>query len=480
MIDIFQAVANNDFKTITSFLDNGIDINKINNKNCTPLMYAKSKLMVEFLISKGANINIIIMSNIYGVKETILTYMFVNSTVETVEALIDNGAQIYLEDKYQIIKSLIIKEIFEEKYIPMYELLYRKGVNFSMVDNCGDNVLHYLVTKFGCNKNILEMISFFINHGVNINQLNNNNEPPIYHILRKSFLIESSYYCLQNFFCRTELFKFLIDNGADILNNFTGNTFLHYLISRNMDKNIVKYIKILFEKLKQILSDEEFKLYINHKDNFLGLTPLQKIINHNYIFEELNDINFEIVKILVENGADINMKFDKAPDMPHLFHKYIRNEIILHRAVDLANVKIVKYFLDCKINIHEKNIHGFSSLDIAIINSSCKQKFKNRINKLLNNTQNNLSLLYYLNDKIYPKIQTQINNSNNNKVASLVLETWSEEYKTHILEFYNLLTFIKLSKNIKYKNMITYILYNHYIKELIAEKNNIIEVINTL
>jgi ankyrin repeat protein len=163
------------------------------------------------------------------------------------------------------------------------------------------------------------------------------------------------------------------------------------------------------------------------------------------------------------------MKFDKASDIPCLFNNYIKNETILHKAVDLANVEVVKYLIDCKMNIHEKNIHGFTPLDIAIINSSYKQKFKNMINKLTNQTPT-YDFICYIN-----QIKSQITNKNptqkNDKVADLILKVW---YKNCILEFYNLFTFIKLSKNIKCKNMIIYILYNYYLKEIIVEKDNIL------
>jgi ankyrin repeat protein len=421
MTDIFQAVANNDIETVNLLIkDDRIDINIRDNKYNTPLMYAKSKEMVKLLVSQGADLNVeiinqdyILTSGYYNYEETILTYMFVHSTVEAVETLIDEGAHIYLKDEFEIILLLVMKGFIDEKFIPMYELLYKKGVNFNILDSCGDNVLHYLVPKFGFNNNVLKMISFFINHGVDINQVNNSGEPAI-------FYITQYHYCGQhNGACRIELLKFFLDNGANFaIKTNNQNTFLHHVIEQS-DTYIIKYIKFLL--------DNDFKSHIDDKNN-QNLTAIQLAIEKTSIYEETNNMYYEIIKSLVKNGANIYIKYND-------------EKTLLYRAIELSNINIVKYLLDdIKMDIHTQDNNGITALNLAI-------ELSNRSNI----TQNDI------------------------KVIKLILKKRKQEYNICILEFYNLLTFLKLSKNI-----LTYVIYNHYLKQIIEDKNNLNNIIFNL
>lgn len=436
---LHKAVSNNNLEEIKSLLANGYDINERDNNDCVPLMYATTKNMVEFLIANGANINIKIIPEYYlmvtgynMIEDTILTYMIYNSTIEAVEALIDNGGHIYLNDKYQIILSLAMGGFIKADSILMYELLHRKGANFNMVDNNGNTILHYLVPMFNYINNILEIITYFIEKGVNINIQNNKGETAFYTIT--IYLVCGQYYDD----CRTKIIKLLIEKGGDItIKKYNGNTLLHHVIEQN-NLQTVKYVKYLLEN--------GLKPFVNDKNN-KGLTALHTAINIISSYEETNEIAYAIIKLLIENGADINIKYNDG-------------KTILHQAISLGYPPIVEYLLANNMDIHSKDNNDQTPLHLIG-------------NTIYNINQHNidsdvLKILYH-NNKC---IQVTPNTNNNILIANLVFKKWKQEYDKYISEFYSLFTFLKRS-NIPNTNTLIYIINNHYLKSMVNIKKNL-------
>ncbi|WP_339043682.1 ankyrin repeat domain-containing protein [Spiroplasma endosymbiont of Apeira syringaria] len=164
---------------------------------------------------------------------------------------------------------------------------------------------------------------------------------------------------VSNFNNNIEIVKLLLENDADIniQNKYGNNTILDVLFKNNKieiikeilikkiinDYNEKKYIDILliyFSKYNDILSfkwlNENFKIDSNIEDKETFCSPLYYAVNNN---------NIEIVKLLLENDADIN-------------EQDINGCAPLHWAIECNNIEIVKLLLenDADINAQEKSL----------------------------------------------------------------------------------------------------------------------------
>ncbi|WP_342273365.1 ankyrin repeat domain-containing protein [Spiroplasma endosymbiont of Acasis viretata] len=172
---------------------------------------------------------------------------------------------------------------------------------------------------------------------------------------------------VSNFNNNIEIVKLLLENDADIniQNKYGNNTILDVLFKNNKieiikeilikkiinDYNEKKYIDILliyFSKYNDILSfkwlNENFKIDSNIEDKETFCSPLYYAVNNN---------NIEIVKLLLENDADIN-------------EQDINGSTPLHWAIECNNIEIVKLLLENDADINEQDINGCAPLHWAI------------------------------------------------------------------------------------------------------------------
>ena len=102
------------------------------------------------------------------------------------------------------------------------------------------------------------------------------------------------------------------------------------------------------QKLKKMVEEEGFR-NINSQDD-IGRSPLYKACRIG---------NFNVVKYLIEKGADVNAESKKG------LHKA---RIPLHKAVEIRNLEIVKHLLLKGVQIQEKNEDHRTALHIAVWN----------------------------------------------------------------------------------------------------------------
>ena len=178
-----------------------------------------------------------------------------------------------------------------------------------------------------------------------------------------------------------------------------GLTPLHQSISLELYK-LSKEI-IIFAKNN--LSKEDFNSFINSRTN-KGQTPL-----HYASF--VGDI--KLIKLLIQNGADISIKTNNNFNMIHLavmgnkvtslyyfYKKYkldissndSKNNTLLHLAAYFNSNKIFNYLLTVKkINVNSKNKDGFTPLHFAVVNQNIsiikKLLIKGAQSSIKNNSQ---------------------------------------------------------------------------------------------
>ena len=168
--------------------------------------------------------------------------------------------------------------------------------------------------------------------------------------------------------------------------NEEGLTPLHQSISLNL----YELSKEIIDSVKNNLSQNEFKSFINSKTN-KGQTPL-----HYASFVG----NIKLIKLLIQNGAEILSKTNNGLNVLHLatmgnkitsfyyfIEKYkininskdIKENTNLHLATFFNSKKIFNYLLtNNKIDINSQNKDGYTPLHFAVINHN-----KSMVKKLL-------------------------------------------------------------------------------------------------
>jgi len=247
---------------INILLKKNVNINAQDINGCTPLFKAvhEKKLdIIILLINKNANVNLCNKKKNSPLHEACYT-----NNIDIVNQLLMTGAKINAQNKDG--KTPIYFAI-KNKSINIIELLIKK-VDINIKDKNNETILHYICVLKDIN--LLPLIYMALKAGAKINERNKNGISPIILIIRSNNIL---------------VLKFLIRQKIDIINinikDNSGNIPLHEacMISKEM-------VEILINK-----SD------INIQNKY-GDSPL-----YNACIRK----NIEIIKLLLQNGADINI-----------------------------------------------------------------------------------------------------------------------------------------------------------------------------
>lgn len=274
------------------------------------------------------------------------------------------------------------------------ELLIKKGANINDVDHNNRTALHE-----ACKKGNLEVVKILIENGANIHIEEESGKTAVTfatEIVQPESL---------------EIIKYLKDKGANLLvKDKNNNNLLHKVIG--VQKDIKETIKII----KYLISE---KIELNEQ-NTIGNTPLINAI--------LLTKNIEIVKILIENGADIKIengsnkkaidlairkKSHEILDVLLQYHDDINEknkegDTLLHQACETGNnVEVINILIKHGIDENIKNAKKQTALEVM------KQKKENI--KLLNeNYDENINFLELY--KIYKELKEEIKEEHKNEI----------------------------------------------------------------
>jgi len=385
-----QAIIYDKPDIVKVLLDNGADINLLDNINMSPLNTAINENKTEIaniLIERGANVN---YKNIYGITPQHLAARTKNSSV-------------------------------------LKKLLSKKEIEIDPMDNTGASPLIYasIIGDIECMKILLD-------NGANINVIDINGRTPIFYALESG---------------QIDALKLLIDKGADLnKKDKKGNTLLDFAtINRNFE-----VIKLLLENgidinyknkmgesllitatllnsdennvsdLFHLLFNKGARKYIDEFDN-QQITPLMYAIGSK---------NIDLIELLLQNGADIkNVKtyngktaLDISQDLYEnginktiykLFIDTDKSRDKLIKAVAMGNFDEAQRFINEGIPINIKNNIGDNLLQTACFKTinlnMVELLLKNGAGEFINNQnkmgatalmyavyQNNLSLVKLL------------------------------------------------------------------------------------
>lgn len=286
-----------------------------------------------------------------------------------------------------------------------------KNLKKELIKLKNDSNLSSLVNKILKSKNINEKIEY--GNTAIIIAIENN------HIELVKLLIQCGVdICIQNFYERTALYfaikynnleiaKLLIDTNREIIKYDN----IYYLYETAIDNENIDMIKFLLENnvyendnkncLREVIRCSIFSSKITKK----GLEILKIILDQNidlnsedysgstiFTISIEENVDIDVIKLLLEYGANLNYKFDDGDTPLSLAIIYERQEVaelLIEKGADInsrdisgdtifikaclcKNFKLAKLLLEKGVNINEANNKGETALTVAIKNNDIK------------------------------------------------------------------------------------------------------------
>ena len=299
-----------DKEIIKLLIENGVDVNLKDNSGLTLfLKYISSRSknidieLVQLLFNKDYDIN---QTNTQG--ETALHLACRKGNKEVVEFLLNNGADIKCVNKKDNITALHFAIMSENK--ELIELIINKNENLDInhLDTNQRNFLHY-----ACGTVDEKIIKLFLDKKVDVNKVDSFGAKPFDMYIKCSVSKKKNITDIAKEIFPKDFDVNALKNGSNLFHSacFKGDIkLIKWLLEYKVDVNIKNSndsLPIIFliangctEGIKLILNKDNTSLnYINKN----GISPLHFACNKAENKDGLN-----IIKLLIENGADINLK----------------------------------------------------------------------------------------------------------------------------------------------------------------------------
>lgn len=367
LVDILYSQDAVNSRFIKTLIENGVIIeNATSKKQTTPFMllaYSGVTELVELFIQKGIDIN---QKNIYGMNA--LHWALAGGNISMVELLLEHGGDIYAKAKFEIEehifkKELKIKEIevssfafaFNTYNPQIIKLLLNKGFNvnedvlqdkrfFSLFD--GKKYLESSVAR-ACKNNDTQFLKLLVEKGANrfdtedLRQACEHLNFEMVQILVENGTIvnKKSNKNNQGFWYRDNLSPLSIVCQNSAVEPINGNCASSLDIKSEEVFNIIKY---LIENGADVNIDSPLMVACSFEYGY------RKKTGHENQFYA--DINLDIIKLLLEKGADVN-DTDESGDS------------VLMEAINRINgFELAKLLIDNGANVNHKNKSGDNCL----------------------------------------------------------------------------------------------------------------------
>lgn len=327
-----EAIEEKNFKSCEELIKKGAEIDTRDKKGDTALIAAcrssNTDEFIDFLIKSGANVNM--QSSKDG--KTPLIVAAEKKSEKNIKKLVENGADLNKKDSSHHTALMIVCENPEMK--SSFDLLLEKGadINLSAV-NIG-KIDSALIAAFEHkNQYAFEKL---LQKGADINSPGTKARTP----LMQAAMDPNG----------QEMIKSLIKKGADVnISNSDGETALNLAIKNNLKENAELLIEnsanvneknyygysLLGQIAQQQGKEDFFELLIkkgadvNGKDS-RGVPPILKAVN-----------SFKKVKLLLDNGVDVNQKFADGKNLIYFINASNSNEqkqildLVIERGIDI-------------------------------------------------------------------------------------------------------------------------------------------------
>jgi serine/threonine-protein phosphatase 6 regulatory ankyrin repeat subunit B len=340
---LLEAVEKGNYDAVKFLLENGADVKERDNNGETALQKAAraGKLeMVKYLIEKKSDVNIKTND-----KKTLLHLASDSGNIDTVKFVVKRGLEVTAKDEYDQTPLHYACNSYNGT-LEVVSYLIENRADVKERDNRGETALHKAARA-----GKLEMVKYLIEKKSDVN-IKTNSEETLLHLASYSGNIDTV--------------KFLVELGLDVTaKDEYGQTLLHDACNTN--NGTLEVVKYLIEKGAEVEKRDED-----------GETALQKAAEKGkfeivkYLTEKKSDVNIktndkktllhlasysgniDTIKFLVGLGLDVKAKdwFGRTP---------------LHNACGTRDVtiEVVKYLIENGADVKAVIVHKKTALDLA-------------------------------------------------------------------------------------------------------------------
>ncbi|XP_053595299.1 alpha-latrotoxin-Lg1a-like, partial [Microplitis demolitor] len=300
------AIENKQFEIMEFLLEKNVPVN-ISNKNYhnTPLHLAvmnEDDKIVKILLDRGADIN---KENLFRINPLDLLMQETNEKI--LELFIDHISDTNIKDSVYI--RLLI-DLLDKNRTELVEKLLSKCLTINI--NEAMSTINFLCKA--AKKGYYRIVEKLLERGVDANVVDNTgyrSDTALYIACEKGYL---------------GIVKLLLDNGAidslDTISNEDNQNLFYYPLHIAIAKEKYQIVKCLLE-----YGDKPDKLYLDNNEEYSAL----------HLACEEN--NIEIVKLLVDKGADVNIKNSRGM-MPIARAKFYHGKDIFNYLINDKNFKL--------------------------------------------------------------------------------------------------------------------------------------------
>ncbi|MBO7454059.1 MAG: ankyrin repeat domain-containing protein [Alphaproteobacteria bacterium] len=317
---LYQAIFNKNLELADHLILNGAKFNAKDKENLLFNAIDTNNLEnVKYLIGKGVNIGYTKLVGGFGCKgkkpfsglvgefgcknkESFLDRAVSKKYFDIAKYLIENGAEVHNLQKHQVLSFVI-----ENDSLDLVKHFISKGVDVNLIDGYKRTLLHNAVIY-----NKFDIVEYLVNNeGININAQDSSLYTPLLYAAEKK---------------HTDIAELLIkklvekDDTGSLLNTM-GN-------------------------ITNVQSGSSFRPIQNNSQD--AKTPLYEASQNGFL---------DIVKLLAENKADLNMRTNNGVSPTEI-------------AIQNNHVDIVKYLIEHGVNVNETDNNGMSLLSHAIVTNS--------------------------------------------------------------------------------------------------------------
>lgn len=360
---LLEKVDNTTIKHLLTKKGNGV--NKLTHDGRTYIFWAAYRdnlEMMEFLVDKGAKTDII---DSHGYTVTGFAAATGQQNTKLYDFCIAHGAKIKEEKNHDGANALLLVAPFIEDY-SLIEYFVAKGLDLESKDDAGNGIFNYASKKGN-----IELMNYLIKKGVSYKSLNQEGG--------NAMIFASQ--ATRGHANPLETFTFLEKLGiAPNVVTKNGLTPLHILASKSKDSDVLTYF------IKKGID-------INQKDDN-GKTALTNAVERN---------SFDIVRFLVENGANVLIDDKKGNHLTHyLINSYNsknskefndklnyltekglkitqpqgNGNTLFHLALDKKDLGLLKKVHELGIDVNAKNKEGITALHKAAMTSKDEKILK--------------------------------------------------------------------------------------------------------
>ena len=323
---LFIAAQYGNIDVIRFLLENGADIDDKNYGGFTPLhiaaKYGEIKAMITILsyASKEHKVELLATKDNSG--KTALHIAAENGKIDVIRFLLENGAEVNAKDRSG---ATPLYTPIKYGHTDIVKLLIKEGAEVDITNRyVNQTPLHWAVKN-----GRFDIVKFLLENGADINAIDNAGETPL-HLAVKNGRFDIVKLILSSVSEEQKMNLLATENGY-------GYTPLHIAIRYGK-------IEIMITILSSVTEEQKMDL-LTTKDSYDD-TPLHTAIEYG---------NIKFIKLLLENGADINAK-DKL------------GNTLLHFAAKYGKLEIVKLLLENGVDVNAKDNAGKTPLRFAVKN----------------------------------------------------------------------------------------------------------------